>query len=123
MKQEESRVTQQAEKLLDLTSSWAEKRCDEISTECDRQVEEVLNSAHHDARLRLHSHFESDRTASRQRLAALEAAQERHAREEQQRQQVSLVKEIIDGLKGELTTRWKSDEQRSGWVDTFWQLA
>ena len=123
MKQEESRVSQQTEELLGLTNSWAEKRCAEISTECDKQVQEILKSAHHDARLRLRSHFESDRTASRQRLAALEAAQERHVREEQQRQQVLLVKETIEGLKDELASRWKNQEQRRNWVDTIWQLA
>ncbi|OOZ48947.1 hypothetical protein BOW39_08545 [Solemya velum gill symbiont] len=123
MKQDESRVSQQAEELLGLTSSWAEKRCAEISAECDSKVQELLETAHHDARVRLRSHFESDRTASRQRLAALEAAQERHKREELQRHEVMLVKKVIEGLKDELTTRWKNDEQRPGWVETIWQLA
>ncbi len=123
MKQEESSVSQQAEELLRLSNSWAEKRCAEISAECDKQVQELLRTAHHDARLRVRSHFESDRTASRQRLAALEAAQERHKREKQQQEQVKLVKEVIEGLKKELTARWNNGEQRRNWVETIWQLA
>jgi hypothetical protein len=109
-------VERQAQALLDLVEADRRQKCAAILDDAERRRTAVLRQAHADARARMRNAIEEERLRRDARVGAARADLQTRRRLALQRRAAALLTAGWAKLPDELLRRWRSPEQRQGWV-------
>lgn len=106
------------ETLVDIVTQHRDLQCRQIDDEAVAQAAEIIRSAHHDAREKVHEVIVEERHGVSRAIAKQRAQIETAKRQNFQDRENRFLDQVWDHLSTELNNRWADRQARQEWLGT-----
>lgn len=115
--------TQAQQHLLAVVERYREEKCAELLERADEQARQLVRQAYAEARSRAQRGIADVRLHYRHKIAAAQARQQTHMRQQRQHDNSALLASLWEPLRAAILSRWQQPGARRAWIDALLRTA